>query len=65
MIDRRIKDGQMLSAHELPLHAIIEERGRDYPILDLCQKCALECKKHGARSLKFQCFEFKTIKEDK
>lgn len=59
MIDRKIKDGQMLSAHELPLHAVIEDRALQYPIIRLCQKCALECKKHGGKDLTFQCFEFK------
>lgn len=63
MIDRRIKDGQMLSAHELPLHAIIEDRERDYLMVELCQKCALGCKKHGAKGLRFQCFEFKKEKQ--
>ena len=58
MIDRKIKGGElMLSAHELPLHAIIEDRKDKYPMIELCQKCALECKKHGAKGLKFQCFE--------
>ena len=61
MIKRKfiLDGGQLsLSAHGLPLHAIIEEREDKYPVIKVCQKCALECKKHGAKDLKFQCFEF-------
>lgn len=56
---------RVTGAHGLPLKAIIEAREEDYPILDLCQRCAFDCKKHGARNLKFECFEFKSKKEIK
>lgn len=58
IIAEKMKDVKVTGAFGQSLRTIIEEREERYPILKLCQKCALECKKHGARNLEFKCFEF-------
>ena len=40
------------------LMATILERESKYPMLEMCEQCELECKKHGARNLTFSCHEF-------
>lgn len=49
-------------AYTQSLRSTIEMREKDYPMLKICKKCASECKKHGAKDLAFECFDFVLIK---
>jgi len=62
VIAEKMKDVKGSGVFGASLTSIIKEREEGYPMLEVCQKCALECKKHGARKLEFKCFEFEKIK---
>lgn len=62
IIAEKMKEEKVSRVFGQSLSSIIKGREEDYPVLKVCQKCALECKKHGAKNLEFECFEFKEIK---